>query len=113
MKALFLVLAVCLATAAGAQPLAYAWRLDCPNLKRFGPFGTPDACREGKLGVAETCEQPTQVEHGKTVPSPAFVRIADICAESLNGRGCDCVYAAYPAKSLTVLDLYRAVAPVP
>lgn len=114
MQALLFVLALSLAAPAVAQPVTYAWRLDCENDMHFGPFGTPDACAVERGRIGQTCSEPTRVVGGKTVASPAFLRIADVCHDSLNGRLCGCAYTAYPAKPrLSVLDVYRALQPTP
>jgi len=109
-QALFGLLLLC-ATAVWADgPVTYAWRVDCGDWS-VGLYATPDACTAGRRVIAETCEQP--VRGGQ--PNPAFVRIADICKESLNGRGCSCVYAVYMAQPAqlppghqSVLDVWRA-----
>jgi len=97
MKAWLLVLA--LVAPAAAQPVTYAWRLDCAGAAEFGPFGTPDACQTERNAIGRICNEPTTVDDaGKTGPNPRFVQLSDVCAGALNGRACACVYATYVAE---------------
>src|SRR5262245_49557942 len=97
MKAWLLVLA--LVAPAAAQPVTYAWRLDCAASAEFGPFGTPDACTAERNKIGRICNEPTLVDAaGKTIPNPRFLQLSDVCAGALDGRASECVYAVYVAE---------------
>jgi len=102
MQAWILLLALVAAAPAAAQPVTYAWRLDCTASAAFGPFGTPDACTAARNTIGRICNAPTLIdEAGKTVPNPQFVHLSDVCGAALNGRGCECVYTSYVAQPAT------------
>jgi len=72
------------------------WFARCPNGGYWGPYPDVDACRTKLEVVKDTCLTPLSAPH---TPNPAFVAIAEICRDALNGTHCACeVAVAVPGR---------------
>ena len=110
MRAILIFTSLLVATAAGAQT-TYVWQLRCGDdfSPPYASYSLPEQCTATRGQIAETCERPLL---GPNQPNPAFVRIADMCKDALNGRLCRCEYRAVQARSgPSVLDVWNTLAP--
>src|SRR5262245_45311743 len=74
------------------------WFVVCPTGGFWGPYSTVDACRTKLEVVKDTCLSPLSAAH---TPNPAFVAIAEICRDALNGTQCACEYdVAVPGRPI-------------